>query len=278
MGLGLNASRRWRAAYASAIGTAHQRLGTPCQDAARCVVIGAADGTEVLVAAVADGAGSASRSHIGAALAVEAFLAAFGDAAAADTALGRIDRGFVVDWIARVQGEIGARAAAEEAALRDYACTLLGAVVTATAAAYVLVGDGAIIVGTEEPEAYAWVAWPQHGEYANVTHFLTEEDAPRVVDFGKGPAVDEIALFTDGIERLVLDHANRSVHAPAFLPIFCWLRGCAPGSPAGLSEPLAAYLGSDHVNRRTDDDKTLVVATRRPVSWPGPDDVDARGL
>lgn len=278
MGFCLNVTRRWRAAYASAIGTAHLRTGTPCQDAGLCEVISAADGTEILVAAASDGAGAAPRSETGAALTVESFIRDFGKAAADDPSLIRIDDAFVADWIARVHALIGARAAEENGVVRDYACTLLGAVVTANGAFYLQIGDGAIVVGTEEPEAYAYVTWPQHGEYANVTNFLTDEDAPAVVQIERGPPVDEIALFTDGIERLVLDLANRNVHAPAFLPIFRWLRGCPPGSPAGPSHPLAALLNSERVNSRTDDDKTLVMATRRWPCWPLPEEPHDPGV
>jgi len=272
MGIGLSARAGWRAAYASVIGTAHLRTGAPCQDAGRCTVLRASDGCEALVAAASDGAGTAARSEIGAALAVEAFIAEFGAAARDDPTLARIDRAFVSSWIARFQDVIAARASAEGCTPSDFACTLLGAVVTATNAVYVQIGDGAIIVGTEEPDHYAWVAWPQHGEYANATNFVTEARAAAVAEFEKGPAIDEIALFTDGIERLVLDSAHRSVHAPAFRPIFAWLRATDPGCPAAPSEALTAYLGSAHVNARTDDDKTLVMATRRSAAPHGAQD------
>jgi len=266
MGIGLSERAGWRTAYASVIGTAHLRTGAPCQDAGRCTVLRASDGCEALVAAASDGAGTAARSEIGASLAVETFIAEFGGAAGIDPTLARIDRDFVSSWIARFQARIATRASAEGCTPSDFACTLLGAVVTATNAVYVQIGDGAIIVGTEEPDHYAWVAWPQHGEYANTTHFLTEEHAATVVQFEKGPAIDEIALFTDGIERLVLDSAHRSVHAPAFRPIFAWLRTTAPGCPSAPSEALTAYLGSAQVNARTDDDKTLVMATRQSAA------------
>ena len=52
----------WRTAHASVIGTSHTATGAPCQDAGDCEVLAAADGSEILVAAVADGAGSAKRS------------------------------------------------------------------------------------------------------------------------------------------------------------------------------------------------------------------------
>ena len=146
--------------------------------------------------------------------------------------------------------------------VRDYACTLLGAVVGQSGAAYLQIGDGAIVVTGEEVGDYGWIFWPQHGEYANTTNFLTEERAAETLEFEIGPAVNEVAVFTDGIERLVLDFSSNAVHSPFFRPIFKWLATTEPTDEQQPSEALITYLGSDHVNKRTDDDKTLVIATR----------------
>jgi hypothetical protein len=225
-------------------------------------VVEAHDGTEVLLAVASDGAGTASRSDAGATLAVRTFLEFFSVAAREDPLLAVIDRAFVVDWLARFKDVVARLAAEEGHGVRDYSCTLLGAIVGPKSAAYVHIGDGAIIVGTEEPGEYTWVVWPQHGEYANQTHFLTQEDAADALVFETGVPVDEVAVFTDGIERLVLDIGASAVHSPAFRPIFGWLAMTEPERSGQPSEALAAYLRSDHINRRTDDDKTLVMATR----------------
>jgi hypothetical protein len=215
--------RLWRTAYASVLGTSHLKTGAPCQDAGGCVVVQAADGSELLVAAVADGAGTAERSDVGASLAVSRFLKDFAELEPAS-----IDRTFVVEWIGSVQSEIAAIAAEDGRESRDYACTMLGAVIAKSGSAYVQIGDGAIVVGTEELGEYTWIFWPQHGEYANVTNFLTQELATETLEFDTGPPVREIALFSDGIERLVLDFSARSVHSPSFRPIFKWLAGTEP--------------------------------------------------
>ena len=249
--------RLWRTAYASSLGTSHLKTGLPCQDAGACAVVQGAEGGEVLIAAVSDGAGTAKRSEAGASLAVYRFLRDF---AKVNPAL--IDRAFVIKWIGSVQEEIAALAADEGNQTRDYACTMLGAVVTESGAIYLQIGDGAIIVGSEEVGEYSWIFWPQHGEYANTTNFLTQEQAAETVQFETGAPVREIALFSDGIERLVLDFSAKTVHSPSFQPIFKWLAGTEPSDKKQPAEALIAYLSSDHVNKRTDDDKTLVMATR----------------
>ena len=53
-----------------------------------------------------------------------------------------------------------------------------------------------------------------------------------------------------------------SLHSPFFAPLFAWLRPHAEGYSRELSDSLAAFLNSEKVNARTDDDKTFILATR----------------
>jgi hypothetical protein len=77
-----------------------------------------------------------------------------------------------------------------------------------------------------------------------------------------GEAVSEIAVFTDGIEPLVLHYATKTVFSPFFENMFPAIRNSqAQGEDQALSDALASYLGSDAINSRTDDDKTLVLAS-----------------
>ncbi len=257
--------RAWRTAYGSALGTSHARTGTPCQDAGRCDVLLAVDGTEVLVASVSDGAGSAARSEHGARLVVAAFQRVFGAAAREAPDLGSITEAFAQDWLGAVQGAIAQLAEAEGAELPDYACTVLGAVVGPDSAAFLQIGDGAIVVGDSGDgfDGHAWIFWPQHGEFANSTFFVTMADAARHLCFEtRAGRLCELALFSDGLERLILDMRARTVHSPSLRPILGWLAGTEPCRDGAASDVLRAYLDSPNVNRRTDDDKTLVMATR----------------
>lgn len=232
----------------------------------------------MLLAVACDGAGSASRSLEGASLAVDWFLRDFGDAS---TSLGLdgITKEFVEDWLSRVRAEIRDRAEAADLSSREFACTILGAVVGHDRAAFFQIGDGAIVVSNRaEPDDYGWIFWPQHGEFANQTNFITQENALEALEFElEERCIDEIAIFTDGIERLVLDLQEKTAHAPFFRPLFRWLVQIEPavvslGIPA--SEVVSRYLGSKQINDRTDDDKTLILASRRaaPITQ---DSVDA---
>ncbi|HEX7968681.1 MAG TPA: protein phosphatase 2C domain-containing protein, partial [Stellaceae bacterium] len=134
-------------------------------------------------------------------------------------------------------------------------------------AVFFQIGDGAIVVSPRhDRDGYGWVFWPQHGEFANTTNFVTQRDAANALEIEIRPGpIDEVALFTDGIERLVLDLRGKTAHAPFFRPLFRWLAGTKPSEKSETSPALAQYLGSKQVCDRTDDDKTLVMATRRPA-------------
>ena len=75
-------------------------------------------------------------------------------------------------------------------------------------------------------------------------------------------SVDEVAMFTDGLQRLALNYAARTAHAPFFRPMFAAVRGAPEGVADDLSGALANFLRSRPVSQRTDDDKTLILATR----------------
>ncbi len=259
--------RAWRTAYGSAPGTSHARTGAPCQDAGRCDVHLAADGTEVLVASVADGAGTAAQSAHGARLLVNTFQREFGQAAQSAPGLDALDAAFARGWLQRMQQALGLLAAGAGHDPADYACTFLGAVLSGSCAVFLQIGDGAIVVGdtADGSLGHAWVFWPQHGEFANSTAFVTMPDAPALLMFERRQgAVQELAMFSDGLERLILDMRARIVHSPSLRPVFGWLAGTQPCRARAPSDVLAAYLNSAQVNRRTDDDKTLVMATRLP--------------
>ena len=71
---------------------------------------------------------------------------------------------------------------------------------------------------------------------------------------------------TDGLQMLALNFAGRTAHRPFFEPMFRRLRSAAPGE--GLPLALRRFLNSPAVNGRSDDDKTLILATRVPPRAP----------
>jgi len=248
----------WRAIYESIQGTSHRSTGVPCQDAFRFDLVDMPDGP-TLIACVADGAGSAERSEDGSRQACDSIVRTIRSALENGFRIGDCCRNDALGWFVSAREEV--RLLAEQASLpiREYATTLLTAVVGTDRSVFAQIGDGAIVVRAEGD--YEAVFWPQGGEFAGTTNFLTSPDFGSFMDFTtRTGAVNELALFTDGLERLILRFADRAVHGPFLAPIAEALR--RSDDTELLCRGLRDFLDSDSVNQRTDDDKTLLFACR----------------
>ncbi|MFI5000608.1 MAG: PP2C family serine/threonine-protein phosphatase [Reyranellales bacterium] len=250
---------------ASSIGTSHIASAQPCQDSHFHLDLEDSQGRPVTVLVASDGAGTASVADVGAMLTCRTFARLVGDYLAAGGQVENIRRPLVARWIAGIVYRLSMRAKADGLECQDYACTLLAAVAGATATAFIQIGDGAMVVSGPPADGWNYVFWPQHGEFANTTNFVTSDNALEVLDFEStsGP-VEEIAIFTDGIENLVLNNADKAVHAPFFDSMFKSVRlSTASGRDAALCLELEKYLSTPVLAERTSDDKTLILASRR---------------
>jgi hypothetical protein len=213
------------------------------------------------VAAVADGAGSAALAERGAEIAVETVIECLDRSF--DT--GRSDYGAMLrDAAAGAREAVLTEAQKHGAEPRDFASTLLVAVVGPSGGAALQLGDGVIVVN-DGGDGWCWVFWPQRGEYANTTHFLTDEDAAQrlQVEAFQGKVTD-VALMTDGLQALALHYASMSVHEPFFHGMFqALLDADGADEIKHLSTSLERFLSSGRVGSRTDDDVSLILATCR---------------
>ncbi|RPJ52463.1 MAG: protein phosphatase 2C domain-containing protein [Chloroflexi bacterium] len=142
---------------------------------------------------------------------------------------------------------------------RAYATTLTCAVVTAGQLVVGQIGDGVVVAG-EGADLFT-VTHLQRGEYANETHFLTQVDAldHLAIEIVDRP-VSALAVMSDGLIRLALKMPAQEPHEPFFQPLFRVT--AAMQDAAEVARQLSAFLGSERVNARTDDDKSLVLAVR----------------
>lgn len=231
--------------------------GSPGQDAFRVTASGAEGG--ILVAVACDGAGSTSHGRHGAVLAArtvsEHARIAAGSAACPP---GAVD---FAPWVLLARLRITVAAAVRGLRERDFATTLVAAVSDGTTTVVGHVGDGAVVARDAGTGLWSALSWPEHGDYASTTRFITEDGAPALrVSLHEG-AVDRLALMTDGLERLALDFGLNVPHAPFFDAMFApFGQHDLGGRNDRLSRLLGDYLDSDRINARTDDDKTLVLA------------------
>lgn len=252
----------WRFLAESARGTSHVRAGTPCQDSNRVTTYRVED-AEYLVVACSDGAGTAARSDVGSELACGLAIELVCRTLDSGCALHEVGRDIAIGWVRSIRERLTEEAAAHSLDVRDYACTLLLAVIGSSRSLFFQVGDGAIVT-VDSPDglrAAKHVFWPQNGEYANLTYFVTDPAAEPIAMFeNRDTAAFGIAVFTDGIQTLALDYRSKSAHGPFFETFFEQLRGSA--DPSDLCVPFLQFLDSPAVNARTDDDKTLIIAVR----------------
>jgi Protein phosphatase 2C len=253
----------WRYVAASVIGTSHEKTGAACQDANDCRIYASSAGEKVLVAAVADGAGSAVCGGEGAAATCRALLGLIDEHFGSGRTVEQVTKDKVASWIATIQNLLAEEAKAVSRERRDFACTILGLIVGESCTACLQVGDGVIVLADSEEHAYGHVFWPDRGEYANTTHFVTEDGTVEHLQFEFiNRRVVEAALLTDGLQTIALNYQQRTAHEPFFKGLFAPLRTAKDGCSRELSDSLAAFLSSPRVNEKTDDDKTLVLASR----------------
>lgn len=261
--------RPWRYSFASVVGASHLKRGERCQDASACEVVDHGAGS-MLVAATADGAGTAHHSRTGSRLACYVLGESVRNLLKRGGGIEDIDRAFAEGVVERFRLVADCVAKLAGHGKRDFACTLLACFVGPERSAFLQLGDGAIVISRREaPDDYDYVFWPQQGEFANETVFATGSEAEDDVQFHvhEGP-VDEVALFSDGLQGMVLDYENRRAHSKFFLPMFNSVRKAPSGYSRRLSTALSEYLASPEVISRSDDDKTLILATRRAPAPP----------
>lgn len=256
-------SREWAWIGACSIGSSHAKSGKPCQDYAACIEL-PLNGKSVLVAAVSDGAGSKEFSEYGSRIVVHHFIRAVANYLQKAKSTSELSGEVARDWIDDIRDRIAATASAVGVNPKEFSATLVAAVVCPDKVVTFHIGDGACVVRNVDDTGWQVPSWPAHGEYASSTYFVTDDPEPHLRccvmegDFG------QIALFSDGLERLALDFPNKSAFGKFLDPMFTPLSGMKPGRARHLSTQLRTYLDSKTITDRTDDDKSFVLARRVP--------------
>lgn len=242
----------WRWAAASAIGTSHMRSGDRLQDAYSVARMG----ENYLFAVVSDGAGSARFGAYGAwfvcrflTVRFREWLRSYGGAPPDE---------FLADWIDSLRDQIAEIAERRESTPRQFAATLAAVLISPEEVLVLHVGDSAVV--GRRGSQWDVLCWPENGEYASTTYFVTDVPEPRLNVTRYPRDYDAFALFSDGVGDLALSQLEQTAHPRFFGPM---IRPVDVSPGAGrlpeLSAKLAAYLAGPSVSDRTDDDRTLIL-------------------
>lgn len=251
----------WRAVVRSSVGTRHQKQQQPCQDYGNYCILN----QNVIIGAVADGAGSAKYADVGAKLAVETVITIVKEIAISPQPQENLShplneqeaRKLFSKIVAEVVTTLEEKAIHENYAIADLACTLLVIVATPDWLAAMQIGDGFIVVGLQGEE-YQLLFQPDKGEFVNQTTFVTSTHAldEMQVDVLLGQH-KFICTSTDGLERVAIRMSDWTPFLPFFKPLeeYLW----ETHHPEQEDEYIKNFLNSERLNARTDDDKTLLL-------------------
>ncbi|MFT3827980.1 MAG: PP2C family serine/threonine-protein phosphatase [Chitinophagaceae bacterium] len=250
----------WKAIGQSITGTSHIATGKDCEDAFCFKIMPLPTGEETLIAFISDGAGSARYAKIAAEKVTTTAVNIAGDWISRDILPGE---DHLLQLAETLYDQLEALSVEYNEPLNEFSCTLLGCILLPQHACFMQIGDGAI-VRNDGTGHYTHIWWPHNGEYQNTTAFLVDDpNFPHLHTMVVTEEIAEVALFTDGLQMLALNAESTTVHQPFFTNMLKWLQlATEEEHVAVLDKKLAAYLAGDAINSRTDDDKTLFLATR----------------
>jgi hypothetical protein len=244
----------WEVVVASVTGEAHLKQEKGNEDFFRL----ASRLDDSLVLAVADGAGSASCGAEGAKLATTFALECLSEVELPTTE--ESWQAVMLATAQHVHNALEAHANSQEKNVKDFACTLLIAVLTPSHLAAFQIGDGAI-VGMND-ETITRLTRAAHGEYVSETVFVTSQDYLGHSSCVVMPSesLTGLALLTDGLEPIAMNLQTGEPFPPFFTPLFRF--ACNEKDTYEKSQTLSEFLASERIIKRTHDDKTLVLVVR----------------
>ena len=261
----MSGKSQWRIATATATGSAHLRSDLPNQDAVAYRRIELGD-VEVVTIAVADGAGSASRSDEGSRIAADAAVDAIADGISRQPEAAFDEHpaeSIARDAVKRARIELERYGQCHEVQDRELASTLIVAFASNDLMTAAQVGDGAVIAFNVQSAEAKTLCEAHSGEYANETTFVTSCSRPDEIAFvghASGHDYDALALITDGLQNLALNMPEREAFMGFWSPMLNDL--VQTDEPEAVPDRLRDFIGGERVQSRTSDDVTIAIAAR----------------
>ena len=213
-----------------------------------------------IFAVVADGAGTAKFGAYGAWLACRVLSVRFRERLHKNPKLP--PGGLLHDWIDELRDRIAEIADRRKSKPREFAHTLAAILVSPHQMLTLQVGDSGVV--SRRDGEWEVLCWPENGEFAATTYFVTDNPKPRLNIARLLRRDDAFALFSDGVGDLALSHKEQAAYPGFFNPMMRPVDAASgQGRLAELSTKLSAYLAGPSICERTDDDKTLILISRR---------------
>ena len=248
----------WKYALASVIGTSHLDSNTTKQDF--CLVEKKnINGVNYLFSAVADGAGSAKFSDKSSSYICRLFIRKV-EKWLNENDISTLNKEVVLSWFLHFQNVLNRVVRIYHIdSIKEFATTLLFALLSEKGNIFVQIGDGVIAKG--DINDLNCVFEPQHGEYINTTYFATEKNiSERFMFEFNSDKIKRLVMHTDGIEIISFNFALKKPHINFFNPIFAMLDEFnKSGLDKNTSEFIYGFLDCERVKQKTDDDKTMVI-------------------
>jgi hypothetical protein len=264
-----NSPKMWKAISRSAIGTSHEDRGLPCQDYGSYRSF-----PDLIIGAVADGAGYAKYAEVGAKLAVETTIAHL---TTTETALQQ--QGFswqkmrsplgethahhlFVSSCKQVMTEFEKQAILKNCDPKELACTLIAFVATPYWVAAMQIGDGFLAMRFAGEKEYQLAFKPNRGEYVNQTDFVTSANALSVMQVKVFPRSPQfLCAATDAMETVAIVLKDW-YPSPGFFGVLEQYMQ-ESDRPEPEDSYLVNLLNSKELNQRTNDDKTLLLCLHK---------------
>jgi hypothetical protein len=250
----------WVVTAASVRGPDHARERRPRQDACAWRAEG-----DRLVAAIADGAGSATMSREGARVCSATVVEVLSELPSPPPGDDEKDavREAVEAAIAEVRSFLGCRfPGAGVGSLRDYTATVVGVWAEGERGWLFHIGDGAAAAARAEDPADSVVSPPENGRFAEETFFFTDRAWRKHLRITPFSACNLVVLASDGAGSFTFAPRWRGLEAEFIGPLVRHLEG---RPLAAACRMLARVLRAPGAQAISADDKTLVVARLRTV-------------
>ncbi len=243
----------WKTVAESSIGSAHIKKSLPCQDFGEIRHISKG----LIIGACSDGAGSAAHSEIGAQQAVDAALRSLERQGFSLLKDEESARKCFTAVVAEVRENLLAAAQLHDVDVKQLNCTLLCFVATPKRLVAAQIGDGFLVIHKPAGD-YELLFQPDRGEFANQTVFVTSSRALKALQVGLYVGdLDFVAAGSDGLLNVAVKYKDWTPHGPFFDPFYTYMTEIPPQEE--LNTEIKSFLDSDRLNKRTDDDKTLML-------------------